>query len=437
MIEKSKEIVYNLFQKSYIRSSSIYFFGSFVNGVLPLLLLPILTRYLTPTDYGIVATSLVLVNMLSLFVGFNTSGLIARGHFDNDFDSHQRLVSTNIIVAGIITVFLTLLLIVLRNPIGEVSKFPASWVPLMAVIAFFNIINLLYLTILQVREEPKKFVFLQILLTGLNLGIAIILVVGIGLDWQGRILATIIAGLIVTAVCFYGLIVRLGLLCMVIDRVSLKALLAFGIPLIPHFIGGLLMTMAPRLYLNNLASVADTGLYSVGYNVASPIALLTGAVNQAYLPEILKRLSSASTDLVRLARVLLMGAIALPILGLAYGLVASLFLPLIVGPKFLSAGGYILWLALAFAMQGVCFIFISFVIYSKKTHLITWRADFVGGIAMLILCPFLISLNGPIGAAHAGFLASAISCIGYIITSRKAYPMPWKKAAFSLLDTFK
>jgi len=425
--------VWNVLQQSYLRSSFTYLFGSVLNGALPLMLLPILTRYLTPTDYGIVATSLVLVNMLMLFVGFNTSGLIARSHFENDPNNLRRLVSTNIILAGIITVFLTVLLTVLRNPIELASKFPSLWVPLMAVIAFFGVIKLLYLTLLQVRGEPKKFVILQILLTGLNLSFAIILVVGMGLDWRGRILATIISGLIVTAICIYGLTVRLGLLGMVLNRDSLKALLSFGIPLVPHFIGGWVMIMMPRLYLNNLASVADTGLYSVGYNVASPIALVVGAANQAYLPELFKRLSSTSTDLVRLARVLLMGTVTLPILGVAYGLAAYFFLPLIVGPKFLGAADYVLWLGLAFTMQGVCFIFGSFVIYSKKTHLIAWRADFIGGIATLILCPFLINLNGPIGAAQAAFLAFAISAIGYITASRKAFPMPWREAAVSLL----
>ena len=47
-------------------------------------------------------------------------------------------------------------------------------------------------------------------------------------------------------------------------------------------------------------------------------------------------------------------------------------------------------------MQGVYFIFGNFVIYSKKTSLMTWRADFLGGIATIILCPLIIKLNGPI-----------------------------------------
>ena len=180
-------------EQSFLKSSITYLVGSGISGFIPLLLLPILTRYLSPTDYGIVATSMVLVQMLTLFVGFNTSGLIARGHFDRDLDSHKRLVSTNIILAGILTIILTVVLVIVRDPVEEVSKFPASWVPVMVVIAFFAVVQSIYLVILQTREEPKRYVFMQVLLTGLNLGLSVILVVGTGMDWRGRIIATLIA----------------------------------------------------------------------------------------------------------------------------------------------------------------------------------------------------------------------------------------------------
>ncbi|SVC97143.1 uncharacterized protein METZ01_LOCUS349997, partial [marine metagenome] len=227
---------------SFIRSSLIYLFGSGINGVLPLLFLPILTRYLTPTDYGIVATSLVLVNMLTLFVGFNTSGLIAQSHFAGDSNSHQRLVSTNINTAGVITAILLILLTILKYPISEAIKFPPMWVPLMAIIALFSVIQSIYFVILQIREEPKKFVVLQLLFTGLNFAIAIILIVGMGFDWRGRMLATIISGIIITVICIYSLNHQLGLFRLAFYKSSFRKLLSFGIPLVPHFIGGWVMT---------------------------------------------------------------------------------------------------------------------------------------------------------------------------------------------------
>lgn len=429
IIKKFREILH----MSIFRHSSTYFVGSLINAVLPFLLLPVLTRYLTPADYGIVATSMVLIQLSVFFIGFNTSGLIASSYFDNDPQKFKLLVSTNIVSASVMTGLLTMALIITRDFAGNLSKFPAAWIPVVSIIAFFGVIQSIYLTLLQVREEPRKFISINILLTTLNLVISIVLVVGMGLDWRGRILAAIISGLIVTIVCIASLIKQLKLLPMVVSKESFKAILSFGFPLIPHFIGGWVMTMAPRLFLNHMANLSDTGLFSVGYNIASPIALIIGAGNQAYLPELFKKLSSESTNRFKLSRILLMLTVALPVFAVLYGLLSYIALPLIVGPKFYGASEYIIWLGLGFAMQGVYFIYGNFVVYSKKTYLLSWRADFLGGISVLIFCPLFIYLNGPIGAAQATFLAFTISMIGCTIASNKAVKMPWKKALLSFL----
>ena len=438
MLNKIRTKVKDVLEIAFFKSSFIYLVGNIANAIIPFSLLPVLTRYLSPADYGVVGTSLVLIQMLTLFIGFNASGLIARGQFDNDFRAHQKLMSTMIILSSILSIFFIILLTMTKRLVGNVTKFPSEWVAITVIIAFFGVIHSFYLILLQVRKEPKIFITIQILLTSLNLGIALLLVVCFGMNWQGRMLATIISGGIVATICLYGLAIRFKLLRMVFDTRSLKSLLSFGIPLIPHTIGGWVMMMVPRLYLNNMATIADTGLFSVGYNVASPIALVVGAANQAYMPELFSKLSnSESLKKLRLARILLLAAVFLMISAFVYGIFLRWFLPFIVGYQFYNAASYILWFALSFAMHGVYFIFANFVVYSKKTSLIAWRADFLGGITIIILCPLMIKLIGPIGASIAMFLSFTISTIGCFTASRKAYPMPWRKATFSLVNSIR
>ena len=183
-----------------------------------------------------------------------------------------------------------------------------------------------------------------------------------------------------------------------------------------------------------MAAVADTGLFGVAYNLASPIALVVGAANQAYLPALFSKLAGVQTAArVRLARILVIGAITMPVLAVVYAMGARWILPWMVGPRFLGVADYMVWLALAFAMQGVYFVFANFVVFSRKTPLLSWRGDFAGGLAVLVGCPVLINLNGPIGAAQATLLGFSVSCLGAFIASRKAFPMPWAEALRSLL----
>ncbi len=418
----------------FVKDTMVYGMGNIVSALLPLMLLPVLTRYLTPTDYGIVATSVVLVQVTVTAIGLNTSGLIIQSQFTDDFETRKNLLSTNVLIASMLAVALVIVTVAGGDLVEGFTEFPADWTPLLIAVALGLVVQQFYLAILQSRNEAKSFVGIQILGNFVNLSVALALVVGVGMDWRGRIIATAFAGGVVAAICLHGLIVRLGLLRGIFDGAALKSLLHFGVPLIPHVAGGFVMTMGPRLYLNNMAAVADTGLFGVAYNLASPIALVVGAANQAYLPALFSKLAGVQTAArVRLARILVIGAITMPVLAVVYAMGARWILPWIVGPRFLGVADYMVWLALAFAMQGVYFVFANFVVFSRKTPLLSWRGDFAGGLAVLVGCPVLIHLNGPIGAAQATLLGFSVSCLGAFIASRKAFPMPWAEALRSLL----
>jgi O-antigen/teichoic acid export membrane protein len=61
MIQKIRQSV--LFKNTFI-----YTLLQLVNSGIPFLLLPVLTRYLTPEDYGMIATYNTFVGVLSIFV---------------------------------------------------------------------------------------------------------------------------------------------------------------------------------------------------------------------------------------------------------------------------------------------------------------------------------------------------------------------------------
>ncbi len=421
------------FESSFFKGSFIYLSGSILNSALPLLVLPVLTRYLTPTDFGLVATATVLTQILSVFIGLNAYGLVARSHFDDDPDDLRNLLSTGMGISAVVAGIALLLVLLLGQPIARLTEFPAAWLPAVIFIAFCTVVQTNYLSLVQARSEPLRYIAIQTIGGTLNLGLAVWFVVGWRMDWHGRMWALIATQGIIASICLRGLVFRLGLLRPRFLRTSYQQLMAFGLPLIPHAIGGWIMTMAARLYLNNMATVGDTGLYSVAFNLTSPLAMLLGAANNAYVPALYQYLSGKDgCDKVRLCRILLAVGFSLPILAILCAFAVRWVLPWVVGERFFGAADFVLWMALTYAMQGIYFIFGNFVVYSKKTTLMTWRADFLGGLVMLIACPLLIRINGPLGAAQAACLAFTASTLGCISAAQKAYPMPWRQALLSL-----
>ena len=51
----------------FLKDVSIYTLASIINATIPFLLMPVLTRYLSPTDYGIIAIAQSIIGFLTPF----------------------------------------------------------------------------------------------------------------------------------------------------------------------------------------------------------------------------------------------------------------------------------------------------------------------------------------------------------------------------------
>ena len=73
-----------IFKNSLISSSITYTISNIVNLAIPFLLLPVMTRFLSPEDYGIVSMFSVLVSIMTSFVGLNVHGAIVQQFYEKD-----------------------------------------------------------------------------------------------------------------------------------------------------------------------------------------------------------------------------------------------------------------------------------------------------------------------------------------------------------------
>ena len=84
MIERLKEL---------LRHSAIYGLGSIVARVLGVLLLPLYTRYLSPSDYGLIETLVALSAVLTALVAQGMKSAFFRFYFDSA-EPERRLSSS-------------------------------------------------------------------------------------------------------------------------------------------------------------------------------------------------------------------------------------------------------------------------------------------------------------------------------------------------------
>ena len=80
---------------SLFRDTGLYAATNLMNAVLPLLLLPVLTWYLSSEDYGIVAMLGIAISILNVCVDMNSDLSMINSTDMGDNDFHKALLEAN------------------------------------------------------------------------------------------------------------------------------------------------------------------------------------------------------------------------------------------------------------------------------------------------------------------------------------------------------
>jgi O-antigen/teichoic acid export membrane protein len=86
-----------------VRVASVYTVAQVLNALIPLLLLPILTRHMDTAEYGVATLFATLVALTNIVVGLSLHGAIQRAYFDDAVD-HPAYVGTCLYLLGGATV---------------------------------------------------------------------------------------------------------------------------------------------------------------------------------------------------------------------------------------------------------------------------------------------------------------------------------------------
>jgi O-antigen/teichoic acid export membrane protein len=414
-----------LLQKSILlKSSAVYTLTNIINAAIPFLMMPILTRELSPVDYGIVSMFQVLIGIVAPFTGLSINGAINRKYYDRDKIDFPKYVANSFLLLLSSTLIVAIIFVLFSDGIASVSSFPKGWLWAVLLVSFCNFITTIALLHWQVQVKPLFFGIYQISNTLLNISLSLWFVVGLDFNWQGRIQGQVITA-VVFAVIGFIILNKDGWIKWGINREYMKNGLQFGIPLIPHTLGAFVITLSDRFFLTNMAGVAEVGLYTVGYQFGNIIGLIQDSFNKAWVPWLFAQLKKGNeNNKKRIVKITYIYFGAIILLALLLSLMAPWFLNFFVGEEFKEAGKYVFWIAIGYAFNGMYKLVGNYIFYAEKTKYLAW-ITFLTAILNIIFTYLLIKLNGPVGAAQATALAFFISFVLTWILSSKVYKMPW------------
>lgn len=415
----------------FVHAGAIYAFANIASAGVPFLLLPLLTRVLTPAQYGDVVNFFLLVTACSAFAGLSVHGAVGMAWFRRPAADLPRVVGAAVLVALGSTALTAVVAASLLAGLGTAAPLPPAWGALAAISAGANVVLQCRLVLWQSQKRPLPMAMTQVTASVLNVALSLAAVLLFQWAGFGRNGAAVAAALLMAGFAVLALL-RSAELSFAVRPADLRDMVSFGAPLVPHVVGGVLMSLSDRFVVSTLIGSEQLGVYGAAAQLGMVVTVLADAFTKAYNPWLFEKLESKRPG-DGLCAVGVM-YVCLP-LSLALGALASAVLvaasDLLLGPAFREARSMLPWFAMGGAMTAAYLVVSALYFFAGRTALLS-SVSLPCALAGVVLTIALTGRFGVGGAAAGYALTQLLLAVCVWLVARRTFDLPWHPPAAAL-----
>jgi len=384
------------------KHSAIYGLSNVLGKAIGFLLIPLYTHYIHPADYGILELLDLSVNIIGMFVGMGLSSAVAKFYYDySDLESRRKVVSSALFTMAFLSGVMVLLCWPFSSLIaGRVlgSETLSSYVRISLVTFALNSVLEIPLTYIRAREQSLFYCIVALIRLAVSLGLNIYFIVFLHLGILGILYSGLIVSTLVSVYLVFWCIRDAGI-CL--DFKMAKAMILFGAPLILNSLGMFVINFGDRFVLKSTASLADVGVYSLGYKIG--MGMMSFLVGQPFfLIWSVRRygLVKEENGLDKYGQVFLFYMLLLLVLWLGLCAFSQEMMLVLAPPEYRGAGIIMPLIALGYLFREMSDFFRGAFMIKNKTHMIG-TITIVVSIYCVINYLIFIPLYHGMGAAIA------------------------------------
>ena len=282
-------------ENNYKKAGTFYFVGNVFNKGIAFLTVPVFTRILSTSDYGIVTTYNSWIGILSMIMGFalHMSVRMAAVDYKEKLDDFM----SSIILFICLSSFGSIAIVT-----GVMKLFHINTSIMLVVIcmlqAFATATIEDYSSYLMMQYRYKARTAFMILPNLISVLVSIFTIIFILQDnlYLGRIIPT------ATITTLFGIIVVVLVLRkgkFRINKEYLKYAMAISAPLILHGIALNILSQSDRIMITSLADAAQTGIYSLIYNFSMIATVITTTLEGIWVPWFINKLKAGTREEIK------------------------------------------------------------------------------------------------------------------------------------------
>lgn len=269
MKEKYGQLARNIF---------LFSLNSLVPKILVFLLVPVYTKYLTPSEYGIFDLMNTTIMLLLPIFTLDIQDAVMRFSFDKEYKpEHVLSVAIRIILQG--SIFVILGTIAFKNLMGYMMKdsYYVYFILMYIANALTNSFSMFCRGMDKVRVIVKSSIINSVIFLFANIFLIVYLKWGL----NGYLLATVLGNFIALSYIIFG--ARLyDYFQWNIPRYIFKDMLNFSYPLIFSVIAWWVNNASDRYILTYFAGVAASGLFAVAFKIPNILSVFQNIFAQAW-----------------------------------------------------------------------------------------------------------------------------------------------------------
>ncbi len=416
--------------KQFIKDSFIYTIGNILVRGVSYLLLPLYTRVLTPTDYGLTDLLLVFSSFATIIVALEIVQGVAI-YFANTEDQNEKIsyASTALWFAMAAYSIFCITCIIFATPFSEwiLKQSGKSFIFTLSVISTWGS-GISYIAINQLRWErkPQKYALTGLFTSIVTIGLTIILVLFGKLGAVGVVAGQMAGNLIGSLIAIYF---GKASYAFRFSFTKLKQMLTFSIPLVPSNIASLVMIYINRVAINSLMNISDVGIFGIAYRITSIMEFIMMGFRTALMPLIYDNYKDEETpkEIARIFQYFL-----------AFSLVIVLFLSLfsneivtiLTQVSYREAANIISIMAFSYALGQINIFTLGWAIVKRTREFAI--INITGAVFALFMNYSLIPVMGISGAAWANLITNLLMASALMILSQKYYYVPHKWKSLTL-----
>jgi len=401
------------------------------------ILLPILTRRFSPSDYGILEMVISLTGLLAIFMSLNLESAIARFWSDWSRDGRQRAqFSTISLIVGLFGAALVALVWAFSAPLARlVLGNGESWnyVVIGAICAVLQAVSVLPQMVLRMQRKILRYNILGFLQTVLYVGVTWALVVHLRAGVLGAIVAMTIAQAIA---CILGYVWVIALWTRELAPTRVRESFDYSLPMLPAVVVTWVNKQVDRLLLLWLVGLGAVGIFGAAAKITLLVTALVAFFQQAWVPLALSMVDREEVRNDFYRRTLNYYLASMTIVSLVFVACSKELFQLLASDEYQSGYVVIPWLLGAQVLHGSASITNLGMLVTRKTFGNSVAA-WIGALLNIAIGLMLIPNFGIWGAAIGMFIAELAFTSLLWRFSIKSGPIRFDAGtAFSLLGIY-